>query len=82
MIANEFKDCPFCGGKPYFDGCVDDRRDEGRYVQLSLVCCVTMTEAIGWKKAISMTTKEKETTLREKLISQWNTRFVEDSQDQ
>lgn len=71
----ELKPCPFCGGTPYFEGDTNEWQDGSRYVELSLTCCATMTESIGWRKARDMTIEERSAELRAKLTSNWNTRY-------
>lgn len=70
----EILPCPFCGNVPSFEGDSSEWRDDCRYVQLSLVCCATMTECIGWKKARDLTPAERETALRAALTAAWNKR--------
>lgn len=77
-IDNRLLSCPFCGGTPNFEGSAADWQDEHRYVELSLVCCVTMTEAIGWRAAAAMTVEARTAALRAKLTAAWNTRAPDD----
>jgi hypothetical protein len=73
-MSATLKPCPFCGGDPYFEGDTGDWKDDCRYVQLSLTCCATMTEGIGWRKARDMTVPARDAELRETLTARWNTR--------
>lgn len=73
MIAS-IKPCPFCLGDPHFNGDGDNWQDESRYVEMSLVCCVTMPQAIGWLRAREMTKKQREDELKKRLTDAWNHR--------
>ncbi len=66
--------CPFCGGDPWFEGDGDNWRDDRRYVQMKLVCCVTMSSAIGWSAARDMQSKDREEFLKKALVEKWNKR--------
>lgn len=66
--------CPFCGSDPWFEGDAGEWKDESRYVELSLKCCATMTEIIGWMRARDMTVDQRDAELRERLAKAWNTR--------
>ena len=66
--------CPFCGNEPSFSGDASEWKDESRYVELSLGCCVSMTEQIGWRRARDMTHEAKTAELRSRLQLRWNTR--------
>jgi hypothetical protein len=66
--------CPFCGNEPSFSGNASDWKDESRYVELSLGCCVSMTEQIGWRRARDMTHEAKTAELQNRLRLKWNTR--------
>jgi len=66
--------CPFCGNQPNFGGDAADWKDDNRYVQLSLGCCVQMNETIGWRKARDMTLEARTAELKARLIERWNTR--------
>ena len=57
-----------------FSGDASEWRDESRYVELSLGCCVSMTEQIGWRRAQYMTHEAKTAELCSRLRSKWNTR--------
>jgi len=76
MNTHELKPCPFCGDTPSFTGDAGKWRDESRYVELSIECCVTMTEAIGWRKARDMTVNERTEELQTKLSERWNNRYI------
>jgi len=67
-----FYSCPFCGNKPYFTDV--EWKDDSRYIQLSLECCVSMSEAIGWYKAKDMTISDITSELKNRLSLRWNTR--------
>lgn len=69
--------CPFCGSEPHFEGDVSDWKDDSRYVELTLTCCATMREAIGWRKARDMSVGERYQELRIKLTEVWNRRAPE-----
>lgn len=71
------KTCPFCGNQPAFEGNAGVWQDDSRYVELSLVCCVRMTESLGWRKARQMTVEERTKVLKELLIARWDTREQE-----
>ena len=49
-------------------------RDDNRYVELSLTCCATMTEAIGWRRARELTVEASTAELKASLASRWNKR--------
>ena len=70
----DLKPCPFCGSDPSFTGDASVWRDDSRYVELSLECCSSMTEAIGWWRARDMSTAERDAELRQRLTERWNTR--------
>ena len=76
-MSNQLLPCPFCGGTPHFDGNAADWQDESRYVELSLKCCATMTEAIGWRRARDMTVEARTAELQTKLTDCWNTRHAD-----
>lgn len=67
--------CPFCGEKPWFEGDASEWKDESRYVELSLTCCSTMTETIGWMRARDMSISERTKELTQRLTERWNKRF-------
>jgi hypothetical protein len=71
--------CPFCGGTPDFEGNAADWKDESRYVELSITCCATMTEAIGWRRARDMTVEARTAELQAKLTEAWNRRAPDDT---
>jgi Zn finger protein HypA/HybF involved in hydrogenase expression len=68
------KPCPFCGNEPSFQGNPADWKDESRYVELSLGCCVVMSEQIGWRRAREMTVEARTVELEGRLRLKWNTR--------
>lgn len=72
--------CPFCGNEPSFSGNASEWKDDYRYVELSLGCCVLMTEQIGWRQAREMTHEAKTTELRNRLQLRWNTRTALEQQ--
>jgi Lar family restriction alleviation protein len=74
----ELLPCPFCGDTPVFEGDGENWQDERRYVQMKLVCCTSMSKAIGWNRARDMTPKAREAELRAKLTEQWNRRAYAD----
>jgi len=74
VIQQALEACPFCGNTPSFSGDVTEWKDDARYVELSLGCCVSMTEAIGWRRAGAMTPEARTAELRSRLHSRWNTR--------
>lgn len=76
MTDKDLKDCPFCGGTPYFFGDASEWHDDHRYVQLTLKCCVEMTEAIGWRQARDMQPEARTAELQAKLTQQCNTRVT------
>ena len=79
-MTNElFTPCPFCGEQPWFAGDTAEWKDEGRYVELSLRCCVRMSEAIGWRLGRDMTVEERTAQLKASLTKRWNTRAQEAS---
>lgn len=80
-MTKELLSCPFCGGAPYFEGDAADWKDESRYVELSLTCCATMTEALGWRRARDMTVEARTAELTDKLATRWNTRYAPDDAD-
>jgi hypothetical protein len=74
VVEQAVEACPFCGNEPSFSGNASEWKDESRYVELSLGCCVSMTEQIGWRRARDMTHEAKTAELRSRLRSKWNTR--------
>ncbi len=66
--------CPFCGNEPHFSGNASIWQDEARYVELSLGCCVSMTEQIRWRRARDMTHEAKTAELQNRLRLKWNAR--------
>lgn len=70
----DLKPCPFCGSNPNFTGDASVWKDDSRYVELSLECCSSMTEAIGWRRARDMTVEARTTELKTSLTNRWNTR--------
>ncbi len=74
--------CPFCGDEPSFSGSASDWKDESRYVELSLGCCVSMTEQIGWRRARDMTHEAKTAELQNRLRLKWNTRAALEQPEQ
>ena len=76
-MSSNLLPCPFCGGLPYFEGDAKDWKDDHRYVELSLTCCVTMCETIGWKRARDMTIEARNKELQIRLTDKWNTRYNE-----
>lgn len=81
MTETKLLPCPFCGDTPQFKGSAEDWQDEHRYVELSLTCCVTMTEAIGWRQAKDLTVEARTSELQTRLTKLWNTRRV-DNEDE
>jgi len=80
-MANEpLIPCPFCAEQPWFAGDTSEWHDEGRYVQLSIRCCIRMTEAIGWKVARDMTVEARTAQLQASLTKRWNTRKDQDEE--
>ena len=73
---HELKLCPFCGNTPYFSGDTAQWQDESRYVKLSIECCVTMTEVIGWFRARDMTVNQRTEELQTRLSERWNNRYT------
>jgi hypothetical protein len=73
-MTEELIGCPFCDSYPYFTGDGDNWRDDNRYVEMGLQCCVYMHDAIGWRQARDMTTKERADLLTQRLIERWNDR--------
>lgn len=71
---NDLVPCPFCGSDPWFEGSASEWKDDHRYVELTLKCCASMTEAIGWRKARDMTVEARESELKAQLTASWNTR--------
>ena len=75
---NNCRPCPFCGGgQPVFEGDAAEWKDDRRYVQLSLTCCATMIEGMGWKQARELTVSERETVLHKALADRWNVRCAQ-----
>jgi hypothetical protein len=74
-VSDSIKTCPFCGDTPWFEGDAADWQDDCRYVQLTLKCCVTMTAAIGWKRAREITVEARTTEMQSNLIDRWNARY-------
>lgn len=68
--------CPFCGNVPSFTGVED--RDDRRYMEMELECCVTMTASIGYGRFRSMTPAEIKDDLTRQLVEQWNRRHIEE----
>ncbi len=66
--------CPFCGEEPHFSGDASEWKDDARYVEMSLGCCATMTEGMGWRKARDMTVAARTAELQSALSKRWNTR--------
>lgn len=76
MNSEELLPCPFCGCIPHYEGDAAEWKDESRYVDLSLECCATMTEAIGWHRARDMSVEMRTAELRGRLAKRWNTRYA------
>ena len=74
--------CPFCGNEPRFSGNASIWQDEARYVELSLGCCVSMTEQIGWRRARDMTHEAKTAELQNRLRLKWNARAALEQPEQ
>lgn len=72
----ELLPCPFCGGTPSYKRA--EWKDDSRYVQAELNCCVTMTDGIGWRRARDMTEKQQNEMLLKDLSETWNKRYVPD----
>jgi hypothetical protein len=70
----ELEKCPHCGESPSFEGSASNWKDDNRYVELSLTCCATMTEAMGWRQARELTVAQRTEFLKERLTKRWNTR--------
>lgn len=68
--------CPFCGNVPFFSSV--EARDDGRYMAMDLVCCVTMTASIGYGRFRNMTPAEIKDDLTHQLVEQWNRRHTEE----
>lgn len=79
-IDKALEACPFCGNEPSFSGDASEWKDDYRYVELSLGCCVSMTEQIGWRRAREMTHEAKTAELRSRLQLRWNTRAALEQQ--
>lgn len=77
MTDDDFLSCPFCGSAPWNEGDAAQWKDDNRYVQMKLVCCVTMSSAIGWKRARDMTVEQRAKEMKEALLNRWNTRHKE-----
>ena len=75
-MIKRIKTCPFCGYLPHFTGDGDNWKDDGRYVEMSITCCATMTKALGWRfvKENKMQVKDIEDYLEARLIEDWNKR--------
>lgn len=69
---DELQPCPFCGDIPYFSEVME--KDDRRYMQRNLICCVSMRTTIGYGRFKNMTDKAIEAELTESLIKQWNAR--------
>ena len=69
--------CPFCGEEPHFEGDPNYWGDEGYYVEMSLTCCSTMNEAIGWKRGREMTSAARAAELKAKLTEAWDKRAAQ-----
>jgi Restriction alleviation protein Lar len=78
MSETHLLPCPFCGDEPVITGDTSHWMDDARYVQLSIVCCSTMTETIGWRRARDMTVTERDVELRARLTDSWNKRYLGD----
>lgn len=74
----QLKGCAHCGSTPVYEGDPADWHDDSRYVQLSLVCCVTMVETIGWRQARDMSVNERRALMESRLAARWNTRWSPD----
>ena len=71
-MSDILKPCPFCGGMPDF-GWVEEK-DERRYVQLDLICCVTMSDTLSFHEHKSLSDDETEARLKTSLAESWNRR--------
>jgi hypothetical protein len=75
-MSDDLKPCPFCGNVPWFEGSGEDWKDNHRYIQMHLVCCISMSSAIGWQKARDMVPEARTKEMKDILTQKWNTRFV------
>lgn len=73
--------CPFCGETPCWEGDGANWKDEKRYVQMKLMCCVTMSCSISWMVAREMLVEDRTKEMKNSLTKRWNTRYIEDSDE-
>lgn len=71
-MGRSLKPCPFCGAQPVFTEA--EWMEDGRYVGMTLECCVSMHEGVGWMMARAMTPVQRKTRLEERLAAKWNDR--------
>lgn len=64
--------CPFCGGVPAFTAA--QVKDDRRYVQMELECCITMTTNISYPHFTKMSPTDLDYHLKATLTAQWNQR--------
>lgn len=76
-MTEALKPCPFCGNQPHFTKV--EWKDESRYVEVELRCCVIMSEALGWMRARDMTKEQQQAELESHLTLCWNTRYTEET---
>lgn len=66
------KPCPFCDNTPSFTSV--EIMDERRYVEMKLICCIEMSETLGFSKYKDMLEPDIADYLKLQLIDRWNIR--------
>lgn len=64
--------CPFCSDTPTYSDVQE--KDDRRYMQMSLMCCISMSESIGYGQFKNMSDVAIESELKNALLTAWNTR--------
>lgn len=64
--------CPFCSSVPTFSDV--EEKDDRRYVEMRLECCITMQAGIGWRSYRDMSHPDRKEHLQKELTASWNKR--------
>jgi hypothetical protein len=70
--ADTLNPCPFCGACPEYSDV--EERDDRRYVEMQLQCCVTMATTVSWPAWSETPLPQLRVQMRKTLAEQWNTR--------
>jgi hypothetical protein len=71
--------CPFCGDVPSFSS--SEFKDDNRYVEMTLECCIRMSASIPYGQFKSMTSEQIDLDLRNELVAKWEDRAPADEPD-